>query len=61
MNIEQHIVTATIAAVKQLYDQDIPENQINLQDTRSEFEGQITIVVFPVDFLKNHLRQRRMN
>ena len=48
MNIEQHIVTATIAAVKQLYDQDIPENQINLQDTRSEFEGQITIVVFPV-------------
>ena len=48
MNIEQHIVTATIAAVKQLYDQDIPENQINLQDTRSGFEGQITIVVFPV-------------
>ena len=48
MNIEQHIVAATIAAVKQLYDQDIPENQINLQDTRSEFEGQITIVVFPV-------------
>ena len=48
MNIEQHIVTATIAAVKQLYDQDIPENQINLQDTRTEFEGQITIVVFPV-------------
>lgn len=48
MNIEQHIVTATVAAVKQLYDQDIPENQISLQDTRSEFEGQITIVVFPV-------------
>lgn len=48
MNIEQNIITATIAAVKQLYDQDIPENQINLQDTRSEFEGQITIVVFPV-------------
>jgi arginyl-tRNA synthetase len=48
MNIEQHIVTATIAAVKELYSQDIPENQVNLQDTRSEFEGQITIVVFPV-------------
>ncbi len=48
MNIEHHIVTATIAAVKQLYDQEIPENQINLQDTRTEFEGQITIVVFPV-------------
>jgi arginyl-tRNA synthetase len=48
MNIEQHIITATIAAVKQLYEQDLPEAQVNLQDTRSEFEGQITIVVFPV-------------
>jgi len=48
MNIEQHIHAATIAAVKQLYNQDIPENQVSLQDTRAEFEGQITIVVFPV-------------
>lgn len=48
MNIEQHITTATIAAVKQLYGQDLPENQVSLQDTRAEFEGQITIVVFPV-------------
>lgn len=48
MNIEQHIVTATIAAVKELYNQELPENQVSLQDTRSEFEGQITIVVFPV-------------
>ncbi|WP_316819055.1 arginine--tRNA ligase [Pedobacter nyackensis] len=48
MNIEQHIITATIAAVKELYNQELPENQVSLQDTRSEFEGQITIVVFPV-------------
>ncbi|WP_342332570.1 arginine--tRNA ligase [Pedobacter sp. FW305-3-2-15-E-R2A2] len=48
MNIEQHITTATIAAVKHLYDQEIPEKQVSLQDTRVEFEGQITIVVFPV-------------
>ncbi|ALL07113.1 arginine--tRNA ligase [Pedobacter sp. PACM 27299] len=48
MNIEQHITTATIAAVKQLYGQDLPENQVSLQDTRAEFEGQITIVVFPI-------------
>lgn len=48
MNIEQHITTATIAAVKHLYGQDLPENQVSLQDTRAEFEGQITIVVFPV-------------
>lgn len=37
-----------VTAVKELYDQDLPENQVNLQDTRAEFEGQITIVVFPV-------------
>jgi arginyl-tRNA synthetase len=48
MSIEQHIITATIAGVKQLYNQDLPESQISLQDTRAEFEGQITIVVFPV-------------
>ncbi|WP_316823005.1 arginine--tRNA ligase [Pedobacter gandavensis] len=48
MNIEQHITKATIAAVKHLYGQDLPENQVSLQDTRAEFEGQITIVVFPV-------------
>lgn len=48
MNIEQHIVQTTIKAVKELYNQDLPETQVNLQDTRSEFEGQITIVVFPV-------------
>lgn len=48
MNIEQHIITATVAAVKALYNQDLPESQVSLQDTRSEFEGQITIVVFPV-------------
>lgn len=48
MNIQQHIITATINAVKELYNQDLPEAQINLQDTRSEFDGEITIVVFPV-------------
>ncbi|MCX2452235.1 arginine--tRNA ligase [Pedobacter sp. PLR] len=48
MNIEQHITTATLAAVKHLYGQDLPENQVSLQDTRAEFDGQITIVVFPI-------------
>lgn len=48
MNIEHKIIAATVAAVKELYQQDLPENQVNLQDTRAEFEGQITIVVFPV-------------
>jgi arginyl-tRNA synthetase len=48
MNIEHKIIAASVAAVKELYQQDLPENQVNLQDTRAEFEGQITIVVFPV-------------
>lgn len=48
MNIEQHIIATTIAAVRELYHQDLPENQVSLQDTRAEFEGQITIVVFPI-------------
>ena len=48
MNIEQYIIAATLAAVKALYNQEFPENQISLQDTRPEFEGQLTIVVFPI-------------
>jgi arginyl-tRNA synthetase len=48
MSIEQHIITATLAGVKELYNQDLPESQVAVQDTRAEFEGQITIVVFPV-------------
>ena len=48
MNIERNLITATVAAVKQLYNQDMPEQQVNLQDTRAEFEGEITLVVFPV-------------
>lgn len=48
MKIERNLITATVQAVKNLYNQDLPENQVNLQDTRPEFEGQVTIVVFPV-------------
>ena len=35
------------AAVKALYDVDAADNQIQLQKTRPEFEGNITLVVFP--------------
>ena len=44
------ITQAVIAAVKELYGQDIPEKQAQLQKTRAEFEGNLTLVVFP--FLK---------
>ena len=50
MNIEQQISSAAIAAVKALYGQDVPENMAALQKTRPEFEGNLTLVVFP--FLK---------
>ena len=50
MTIEQQIVVTAIAAVKELYGQDVPEKMVQLQKTRSEFEGNLTLVVFP--FLK---------
>jgi arginyl-tRNA synthetase len=48
MKIEQHIISATVAAVSHLYNQELAESQVSVQDTRPEFEGQLTIVVFPV-------------
>ncbi|SOD18911.1 arginine--tRNA ligase [Pedobacter xixiisoli] len=41
------IVAGAVNAVKELYGQEIAENIINIQETRKEFEGQVTIVVFP--------------
>ena len=50
MNIESQITSAAQAAVKVLYGQDVPEKMVQLQKTRSNFEGDLTLVVFP--FLK---------
>ena len=50
MNIEQTLLGSVKAAVTALYGQDVPEKMIQLQKTRSEFEGHLTLVVFP--FLK---------
>ena len=36
-----------MAAVKALYGQEVPEKMVQLQKTRSEFEGSLTLVVFP--------------
>lgn len=47
-SIQHRLVEQTVAAVKVLYGADIPAGQISLQETRKEFEGQITIVTFPV-------------
>lgn len=48
--MEKTISQAVITAIKELYGQDIPEKMASLQKTRSEFEGNLTLVVFP--FLK---------
>ena len=50
MNIESQIITSAQEAVSSLYGQQVPEKMVQLQKTRSEFEGNLTIVVFP--FLK---------
>lgn len=42
------IITATLNAIKQIYNQEIAEDVINIQETRKEFEGQVTLVVFPI-------------
>lgn len=46
--IEQILTASTIAAVRELYGKDCSGEQIQLQKTRKEFEGDITLVVFPL-------------
>ena len=50
MTIEQQIITSAQQAVKTLYGQEVPEKMVQLQKTKREFEGNLTLVVFP--FLK---------
>ena len=50
MKIENQISRAVIAAVKELYAQEVTEAMVLLQKTKSTFEGNYTLVVFP--FLK---------
>ena len=47
MNIEAIISQAAGDAVKALYGYDADAKQLQLQKTRSEFEGNLTLVVFP--------------
>ncbi|MBR1525283.1 MAG: arginine--tRNA ligase [Prevotella sp.] len=50
MNIEKQIIEAAMSVIEELYGQKAAENTIALQKTRSDFEGNLTLVVFP--FLK---------
>src|SRR6201996_9739012 len=67
------IIEAAVKAVKALYQTDVNAADINLQPTRKEFEGQISIVTFPItkisckspeqtgteigEFLKNEVKE----
>ena len=48
MNIANEISSSVAAAVKALYGQDVPEKMVQLQKTKREFEGHLTLVVFPL-------------
>ena len=50
MQIEQKLAQAVVAAIKVLYGLEVPETQVQLSATKKEFEGHLTLVVFP--FLK---------
>lgn len=50
MKIEDKLKQEIITAIKELYGQDIQTEQAELQKTRKDFEGHLTLVVFP--FLK---------
>ncbi len=50
MKIEDKIVASVISGLKALYGQEVPEKMVQIQKTKKEFEGHLTLVVFP--FLK---------
>ena len=47
MTIEQKIADAVVAGVKALYGAEVTAEQVQLQKTKKEFEGHLTVVVFP--------------
>ena len=46
--MEKRIVERSVLAIKDLYGVDIDAGLVQLQQTRKEFEGQMTLVVFPL-------------
>ena len=48
MNIEQQLTADVRAAIKALYGQKVPDNLLQLQKTKREFEGHLTLVTFPL-------------
>ena len=47
MKIEEKLTAAVVSGLKALYGQDVPAKDVQLQKTKKEFEGHLTLVVFP--------------
>ena len=50
MNIEERLSSSVLMGIKELYGQEVPAKMVQIQKTKKEFEGHLTLVVFP--FLK---------
>ncbi|MBR4527877.1 MAG: arginine--tRNA ligase [Bacteroidaceae bacterium] len=48
MEIAVKIINEVKKGLEELYGQQVPDNLVQLQETRPEFEGQLTLVVFPL-------------
>lgn len=48
MNIEHQITVAALSAIKFLYGVEVPDSMVQLQKTRTNFEGNLTLVTFPL-------------
>ena len=60
MVIEQQITGAIITGIKELYGADVAANQVQLQKTKKEFKGHLTLVVFRRN-LRNRLPRKLAN
>ena len=52
MRVVDNIIQNVVKAIEALYSQELPIQQIQIQKTKKEFEGDLTLVVFPL--LKSH-------
>ena len=47
MKIEDKIQASVIRGIQELYGQEVPAKMVQLQKTKKEFKGHLTLVVFP--------------
>ena len=59
MNIEEKLTASIISAINMLYGQEVPAKMVQLQKTKKEFEGHLTLVVFP--FLKKSKNRKSVH